>query len=46
MPIVLPKRENFIREKIQHYNEKKYWKYRTEVISYRGRGQSEQLFAK
>lgn len=31
--IILSKGERFIRERLQHYNEAKYWKYRTEVIS-------------
>ena len=31
--IILSKGERFISERLQHYNEAKYWKYITEVIS-------------
>ena len=31
--VELPKIEWFLRSKIQHYNSKKYWKYRSDVIS-------------
>lgn len=37
--ITLSKVEHFIRERLQHYNEAKYWKYRTEVISCGGYSQ-------
>lgn len=30
--------ERFIRSKIQHYNEKRYWKYRKQVTEFSGHG--------
>lgn len=39
MPEVkLSSTERLVRAKLQHYNEAKYWKYRSEVISCRGGG--------
>ena len=35
-PVTLSKGERFFRERIQHYNEAKYWKYRSDVLLYRG----------
>lgn len=36
--VILSSTERFIRAKLQHYNEVKYWKYRSDVISCGGRG--------
>lgn len=44
--IILSKGERFIRERLQHYNEGKYWKYRTEVISCGGGGILSNLICK
>lgn len=33
LEVTLSKSERFVRAKIQHYNETKYWKYRSQVIS-------------
>lgn len=43
--ITLSKGERFIRTRIQHYNERKYWKYRNAVIS-AGEGRFETFFCK
>lgn len=36
--VELSKRERFVRKRIQHYDEVKYWKYRAEITSFRGGG--------
>ena len=38
LEVTLSKSERFVRAKIQHYNETKYWKYRSQVISCGGGG--------
>lgn len=43
--VTLSKVENIVRARIQHYNEEKYWKYRSQVIS-RERGGFESIVCK
>ena len=42
--IELSRLELFLRSKIQHYNEQKYWKYRNKVLHYNGKHKIINLF--